>query len=364
MIRATLLFALAMAAMARAEDSPARHVEVHLYGGDAAPQAPRAAWYRTIGITDVWLFPCAGAFPQDQKPETQQSPKEFESNRVIAAYADEGIRCWWMERPVPDVLYQSAKSETRNLWDDSPETESLWETVCRKAESEYAEVRRVGFEGIVFDNEAYYSFAGDESGKQKPWLWKGHEQQLGMEGNYYRRGKQVGEHINRAWPGARVVMVYAFGYEGEMWWYRGFQDAGCEVFLGAEHTYGAGPGDFGTEYFQRWWNGKKTKETCDWKRTQFPFIPDNRHVMAGLFPIDFNARKANYRARDFREQLRSAASDDPEGPIPVWIWPQGPFTPQSWGDVAYADGESAEDYLSGLKAYSAGARAGRGSGAR
>lgn len=351
MVRIVALLIAGTACLAYSSEEQARKVEVHLYGGDVSPRAPLASWYHEIGISDVWLFPCAGAFPQDQKPETQQTPEQFVSNGVLGAYQAVGIRSWWMERPVPDVLYQSAKDGTHTLWDSSPETEAKWSNVCKRIETLYADVKRVGFTGLAFDNEAYYSFEGDESGRVKPWVWKGHESQLGLDGNYYKRGKQVGEHIHRVWPHAKVILVYAFGYEGEMWWYRGFQDAGCEVFIGAEHTYGAGPGDFGKEYFQCWWNGKKTKETCDWKRTQFPFIADNLHVMAGLFPIDFGAQKPNYRARDFREQLRSAACDDSNGPIPVWIWPQGPFTPESWQAIAYAEGESAKDYLDALTAF-------------
>ncbi|MFA6243531.1 MAG: hypothetical protein WC655_21500 [Candidatus Hydrogenedentales bacterium] len=351
MPRLFLLLIAGSLGMADAAEDPSRVLEVHLFGGDVSPGAPLAPWYHDIGITDVWLFPGAGAFPQDQSPESQQTPEQYEANGVLKAYASAGIRYWWMERPVPDVLYQQAKTDTRNLWDSSPETDTIWDGICSAATVRYPALRTAGFTGLAFDNEAYYSFQGDESGREKPWVWKGHEDQLGVEGNYYKRGKQVGEAINRVWPRAKVILVYAFGYEGEIWWYRGFQDAGCEVFLGAEHTYGAGPGDFGNEYIHKWWGGKKTKETCDWKRTQFTFVADNQHVMAGLFPIDFNARKPNYRARDFREQLRSAACDDPKGPIPVWIWPQGPFTPQAWDDVVFPEGENASGYLVSLREF-------------
>ena len=61
-------------------------------------------------------------------------------------------------------------------------------------------------------------------------------------------------------------------------------------------------------------------------------------------------------ARDravFREQLRQAAEGDPAGPIGVWIWPQGPFTPQSWQAVQYAGTDTAGSYLQALRQFSA-----------
>jgi hypothetical protein len=143
-------------------------------------------------------------------------------------------------------------------------------------------------------------------------------------------------------------------YPGERWWYQGLMEGGVDLCLGPEHTYGAGPGNdgLGNQWCQSWWGGRKTKETCDWKRTQFPFVTDNRHMNAGLFPIDFGAGKPNYRAEYFRQQLASAANDDPRGPISAWIWPQGPFTPESWRSVKYAAGDTAETYLRVIREFS------------
>jgi hypothetical protein len=164
----------------------------------------------------------------------------------------------------------------------------------------------------------------------------------------------VGQAISAVWPRARVVMVYAFGYEAEKWWYRGVMDGGVDLYLAPEHTYGAGPGDLGDAWYQSWWQGRNTLETCAWKRVQFPFIPANQRFIAGLFPIDFGARRPNYRARYFREQVALAAGADPGGPIPIWLWPQGPFTPQSWNSVDYAGGDTAADYLQVLREFSQG----------
>jgi hypothetical protein len=62
-----------------------------------------------------------------------------------------------------------------------------------------------------------------------------------IRGNYYKRGKQIGEAIAKAWPGAQVVMAYGFPYAGLESWAAGHVDAGLSVKIGIEHTYGAGP---------------------------------------------------------------------------------------------------------------------------
>jgi hypothetical protein len=351
-----LLYAIGCSAHALGDEtSTTRRVEVHLFGGDMSPGAKLAAWYHSIGITDVWLYPLKGAFPQDQRPESQQSASDLENNGALATYQKEHIRYWWFERPVPDFFYITAKHDEApptNLWDSSPASNALWAEVCKKIAAIYPQARKAGFTGVAYDNESYYSFQGDEKGTKKPWVWGGHDDQYGTDGNYYKRGRQVGKAIHAAWPEAKVIMAYAFGYPGERWWYQGVKDGGVELLIGPEHTYGAGPPEFGHQPDQCWWQGRTTKATCDWKRTQFPFIADNQHVAAGLFPIDFGTQKPNYRAKYFREQLQLAAEADPNGPIPVWIWPQGPFTPESWQAIHYASGETADDYLRALHDYS------------
>lgn len=355
-IGCVVLGALAGAAVAGEES---RRVEVHLFGGQIEDGAPLAAWYRDIGVTDVWLYTLQGAFPQDQAPETQRSVKDLVEGGTLEAYAREGLRCWWFERPVPDVMYvrnKGADFPRTHAFDDSAESDAAWAEVCAKIAAIYPEARAAGFQGVVYDNEAYYSFEGDEKGRERPWVWGGHDDQYGPHGNYYRRGRQVGAAICRAWPGARVIMVYAFGYRGEYWWHKGFWDSGVELCLADEHTYGAGPQEEGMQWYQHWWQGRRTVESLDWKRETFDFIPGNRHMMAGLFPIEFTQRTPNYRAEYFRQQLHSAAYDDPSGPVAVWIWPQGPFTPEAWRAVQYAEGDSMEAYLDALRRYSRGAR--------
>ena len=149
-----------------------------------------------------------------------------------------------------------------DLWDRSPETDRAWADVCAKIRTIYPQVKAAGFRGVVYDTESYYSYQGDEAGLQKPWVWGGHASQYGPQGMYYRRGQQMGAAMKTAWPGIRVIMVYAFGYPGERWWYEGVRDAGVTLLLGPEHTYGAGPpGDLGAAWYQSWWQGRQQRHT-------------------------------------------------------------------------------------------------------
>ena len=327
-------------------------LEVHLFGGDMRPGAPLARWYRDIGITDVWLYPVHGAFPQDQAPETQRSLPQLAEDGILGAYGANAIRYWWFERPVPDYFYymdsQGADPGKDVIWGTTERAEARWAEVCGNIQRIYGSVRDAGFAGIVYDNEAYYSYAGPA----KRWLWEGHEGQLGPTGNYYRRGKQVGSAIMSVWPNPRVMMVYSFGYPGEYWWYKGFKDSGVDLYLAVEHTYGAGPAKSGDQWYQHWWRPGKLTGIVEWKRSVFRFLKDNRHVVPGLFPIDFGTGLPNYEFRYFKEQLQQASALAGDGPFSVWLWPQGDFSPERWNDIRFPPGISANDYVNLLKSYS------------
>ena len=86
--------------------SPSRRIPVHLFGGDLREGAPLAPWYHKIGITDAWVYPLKGAFPQDQRPEAQRTVAELSAAGTLDAYRKNGVRYWWFERPVPDFFYE------------------------------------------------------------------------------------------------------------------------------------------------------------------------------------------------------------------------------------------------------------------
>jgi hypothetical protein len=327
-------------------------LELHLYGGDLSPGAPLAPWYKNIGVTDVWLYSLEGAFPQDQEASDQRSVAWLAENGVLQAYRDSGLGYWWFERPVPDYTYflEMARRDADSdvIWGTSKPTEARWLSICAKVKEVYAEARAAGFKGIVYDNEAYYSYRSPSLS----WLWEGHTSQLGPQGGYYRRGLQVGAAISSVWPRAQVIMVYGHGYPGEGWWYQGFHDAGIDLYIGVEHTYGAGPPKLGDQWYQHWYSWNRLKGVVRDKRNRFSFIADNRHIISGLFPIDFSSKLPNYDLRYFRQQLEEASSLSGPGPFAVWLWPQGPFTPESWKEIAFGPAGAAEAYWSLMKEFS------------
>ena len=335
-----------------ATETSAGKIQYHLFGGDMRIGAPLAPWYRQIGITDVWLYPLQGAFPQDQRTEDQKSVDDLQREGILRSYNANGIRYWWMERPVPDYLYviQSRSSDASPgvIWSSGESPDAAWKAICEGIRLTYGGARAAGFEGIVYDNEGYYSYVGPG----KPWLWQGHDQELGPQGNYYTRGVQIGKAILSVWPEARVMMVYAIGYPGEYWWYKGFHDSGVDLYLAVEHTYGAGPAKAGDQWYQHWWRPGELKGVVQEKRAFFNFLPDDRHVVSGLFPIDFGAHAPNYDFKYFREQIEQASTLSGSGPFAVWIWPQGEFTPESFRSVAYPAGVTAEDYLGVMRSTS------------
>ena len=104
----------------------------------------------------------------------------------------------------------------------------------------------MGFEGLVYDNEGYYSKTCNDPGPVSC-LWNVDSafdkvvDGKTVRGNYYKRGKQVGAAINAVWPGAKIIMVYGFPYPGLQQWVEGHLAGGVRVQIGTEHTYGAGP---------------------------------------------------------------------------------------------------------------------------
>jgi len=331
---------------------PAMEQRIFLYGGDSSSDAPLAAWYREIGLTDVWVYPVRGAFPQDQDPRSQRTVEDLNNTGVLPAYRAHQLGIWWFERPVPDILYVQFAigfpSQKDSIWGNTREADETWANIASKIRSAYGEVRKAGFQGIVYDTEAYYSYDRDH----RVWLWQGHDNQLGTKGEYYKRGLEIGRAIHDVWPNAPVVIVYAFGYDGEYWWYKGIQDGGTDLYLGIEHTYGAGPVHQGDQWYQHWWQGRDLVQTVSQKMKIFDFLPDHNHIIAGLFPIDFGSKSPNYEFRYFKQQLDQAKEAYKNQSLSVWIWPQGPFSPGAWSEVKLPSGENPQEYWNALIEFS------------
>ena len=140
----------------------------------------------------------------------------------------------------------------------------------------------------------------------------GHEDQYGTNGNYYKRGLQMGKAIHAAWPKAKVIIVYAFGYAGESWWYRGLR--GRRRSLHRSRTYLRSRAQK-TRSRRRMVSilVGRTKDEGDLRleTDAIPVRPDNQHVNAGLFPIDFGAKKAITGRSTFANNWRGPPTTTP-----------------------------------------------------
>ena len=191
-------------------------------------------------------------------------------------------------------------------------------------------------------------------------------------GNYYNRGLQVGKAIAAAWPNASVRMVYGYPWPGLVAWVQGHADAGLQVKVGLEHTYGAGPC---TPASRPWyacsWGGMNTSAAAAAEAVHWPFAHSvdgggggsrgsggdsaaagagvrraggSKGMSAGLFPLctgetcwstSGNHPTAMYTLCDFEVQLRSALCDD-VAPIATWLWLAGRLTQASLANISGA----------------------------
>lgn len=243
----------------------------------------------------------------------------------------------------------------------------MWEHVVANITAVYSEVRAMGFEGLVYDNEGYYSGTCNDP-TPVSCLW--HQRSafnVNGSGSYYARGKQVGEAISKAWPGARVVMAYGFPYPGLVDWVRGHIDAGLNVQVGIEHTYGAGPCS-GPYYHGSWFQCSfggppgstgphHLKAVIDSEYQSWPAAASvSERMTAGISPPNlgaFGPASPQYEAVYLRQQLRSALCDEPTGPLDVWWWPAGGLTHAALAAInaTVTEPNGAQDYTSLMYAF-------------
>ena len=245
---------------------------------------------KNSGVTDVWISYLQGAFAVDcckKNASAYRAGGLYAGLMSLAAvkaanltmrYRSHDIRPWFFERPVPDFEYTTLNGAIGpNLFNSSSESvEAGWAQVVENITRVYPKVRSMGFEGLVYDNEGYYSKTCQDPVTNLPvsCLWAQREAYLNATGaaagGYYRRGKQVGDAIAAVWPGATVQMVYGLNYTGLIEWIQGHVDAGLKVKVGTEHTYGAGPCS-GPYYTGQWFQ-------CDFGGPPGVQIPNAHHL--------------------------------------------------------------------------------------
>jgi hypothetical protein len=363
-----------------------RRLSISYYGApNSNVSAATASFLRSVGVTEVWVPYLAGAWPVDccgSHAYAKEglhggliSLRQVREERLVQTYGGAGIRTWFFERPVPDFEWTgTAGTIGKAMWNASAEIDEGWAALAANISRVYPEVKALGFAGLVFDNEGYYSGVCKDPGPVSC-LWhqsSAFDRTVGgklVRGAYYRRGKQIGAAIKAAWPEVKVIMAYGFPYPGLQQWVQGHVDAGVDVQVGTEHTYGSGPCS-GPYYTGRWYQcafevqcgphndcAHQLSGVLDLESKQWPPGLVKDRMTAGIGPLalgGYGSPAPQYESRYLAQQLHSALCDDAHGALDVWLWMAGALRPQTLAKINRTASEpgGAHDYTSLLYAYS------------
>jgi hypothetical protein len=204
-----------------------------------------------------------------------------------------------------------------------------WETTLRQMRRVYAQARALGFRGLVLDAEDYDGVS--EAAKEKyeeaadfvdAWVFA---DEFGPAGMYYQRGLQFGRVLKEVW-GCPLLQVYeARAYAGKddcragnYWWLKGIHDAGIEIWIATERTYGAGRGEMRPpdtpEHLARWF--VRMEEYLPRIHQAYPFAA---RVLPGFHPWNTRTRRPNYLPQYLDQQLRIARGCA----LGYWIYNEG-----------------------------------------
>lgn len=304
---------------------------------------------KDLCATDLWIDAVETGFPQSVG---NSGFALWEESGALKKLAERGIRYWLCEHESFGFLVNAPE----DLRDDR-----RWLTTLREMRRVYSRARELGFRGIVFDAEDYNGAAPHavEAYKEQAdhvdcWCFS---DEFEYEGLYYQRGLQVGKAIAEAWPDAPLIQLYeARMYagmpgcrDGNYWWLLGIHDAGVEIWIATEKTYGAGKGELAADgvppHLTRWF--VRMPAFVPKVHDAFPFAA---RVISGFHPWNARLKRPMYLPKYLAEQLT-----DTEGCTRgCWIYIEGNPHAGDPRDVLDADicashGVSAEDYLAVLR---------------
>jgi len=305
-----------------------------------------------LGVTDLWLDFVETAFPQSNH---NAGFAAWIESGALKRFRARGIRYWLAEHEAFTFLVQCPE----DLRDDR-----RWETTFRQARSLYAEAKALGFRGLVLDAEDYDGVTAEARQRYAEsadyvdaWCFA---DEFGPAGMYYLRGRQFGQILAEVW-GAPLLQVYeARVYAGKgdcragnIWWLRGIHDAGIEIWIATEKTYGAGQGEIETdapEHLRTWF--VQMPEFMAKIHAAYPFAA---RVLPGFHPWNSRTRQPNYLPRYLAERLDIAAN----WAAGCWIYNEGNAhagDPRQVLDPEFlrARGLTAEQYLEVFRSRAAG----------
>jgi hypothetical protein len=273
---------------------------------------------KELGVTDIWMDHVDSAFPQTV---TNGGFRAWTDSGVLKHLEARDIRYWLCEHEA----FTSMVNSPQGLRDDL-----RWETTMRQMRAVYAEARDNGFRGLVFDAEDYTGVAQSALEQYKDvadhvdaWCFA---DEFGYAGAYYQRGLRVGGVIKEVWPEAVLIQLYeARMYagvpgcrDGNYWWLKAIHDAGIEIWVATEKTYGAGRGEIDIpetpRHLKNWF--VKMPVFVPKVHEAFPFAA---RVLPGFHPWNARTKAPNYLPRYLDEQL-TVAETVVQG---YWIYNEG-----------------------------------------
>jgi len=311
---------------------------------------------KELCATDLWLDFVETAFPQTN---TNSGLDLWVDSGAFTALSERGIRYWLGEHEAFTFMINSP---------DGFHDEHRWLTTFREMRRIYARARDLGFRGIVYDAEDYDGVPVAVREKYKDvadhvcaWTFT---DEFGLPGMYYHRGTQVGKAIHEVWPECIVIQLYeARMYagipgcrDGNYWWLKGIHDAGVEIWIATEKTYGAGNGEMAApdvpDHLVRWFVNPSAFVGS--VHEAYPFAV---RVLPGFHPWNTRTRKPNYLPKYLDEQLEKARGGGGGGGGGVGSRGGAPphgGDPREVLDKAACEkyGVTAEDYLAVFKRHS------------
>ena len=272
---------------------------------------------RDLGVTDLWLDYVETAFPQSN---TNSGFQVWKDSGALKEFKRRGIRYWLAEHEAFTAMVNGPE----DLRDDLK-----WETTFRQMRRIYAEARALGFRGLVLDAEDYEGVTDAAKERYKDacdfadaWVFA---DEFGPAGMYYQRGLQFGRVLKQVWdcPLLQVYEARAYAGKGDCragnyWWLKGIHDAGIEIWIATERTYGAGNGEISDsgapEHLVRWF--VRMNEYLPRIHRAYPFAA---RVLPGFHPWNTRTSRPNYLPRYLDEQLRIAR----DCALGYWIYNEG-----------------------------------------
>ncbi len=305
---------------------------------------------RDLGVTDIWLDYVETAFPQTNHNSGFQI---WDENGTLREFQKRGIRYWLSEHEA----FTQMVNGPEDLRDDLK-----WETTFRQMRDLYPKARALGFRGLVLDAEDYGGVTADATDRYKDvadfvdaWCFA---DEFGYAGLYYQRGLQFGRVLKEVWDCPLLQVYEARMYAGKddcragnYWWLKGIHDAGIEIWIATERTYGAGNGEIADseapEHVRRWF--VRLPEYIAKAHEAYPFAA---RILPGFHPWNTRLRRPNYLPKYLDEQLRTARNCA----LGYWIYNEGNAHAGDPRDVLDREfckryGVTPEDYLDVFRRY-------------